>query len=190
MNSRTGVCALCLTVASVAQAGDVAGTVTLNGKPVANVAITLEGSGPATSLNRRMDQRERTFVPHVMVVPVGSSVTFPNSDTLHHNVYFTFNEKVVDLGTYARGQSKSYKFDKPGLARMLCRIHAEMSAFILVVETNHYDVSAKNGSFKIDKVPPGTYTMKAWHESGAVATQKVEVPASGVVNLDIEVRKR
>ncbi|GMV88356.1 MAG: hypothetical protein AMXMBFR81_12870 [Chthonomonas sp.] len=190
MSTRNLACFAALSIASLAKAGDVAGTVTLNGKAVANVAVTLEGPGTSRALNRRMDQRERTFVPHVMVVPVGSSVTFPNSDTLHHNVYFTFNEKVVDLGTYARGQSKTYKFDKPGLARMLCRIHSEMSAFILVVETNHYDVSAKNGTYKIEKVPPGTYTLKAWHESGAVATHKVEVPATGVLKLDLEVRKR
>jgi len=190
MSIRTFAPAALLAVASLTYGGDVAGTVTLNGKAVANVAITLEGPRSATALNKRMDQRERTFVPHVMVVPVGSSVAFPNGDSLHHNVYFTFNEKVVDLGTYARGQSKSFKFDKPGLARMLCRIHAEMSAFILVVETNHYDVSAKNGSYKVEKVPPGTYTLKAWHESGAVATHKVEVPASGVLKFDLEVRKR
>lgn len=190
MTTRNLACFAALSIASLAKAGDVAG----NGHAErqgrgergghAGRAGDVEGTEPAHGSTRTDVRAARHGLP------VGSSVTFPNSDTLHHNVYFTFNEKVVDLGTYARGQSKTYKFDKPGLARMLCRIHSEMSAFILVVETNHYDVSAKNGTYKIEKVPPGTYTLKAWHESGAVATHKVEVPATGVLKLDLEVRKR
>jgi plastocyanin len=112
--------------------------------------IYLEGGQKAVPLPHAMvDQRNKTFVPHVSVVTVGTTVRFPNDDTVFHNVFAYFQAKRFDLGIYPRGASKSETFDKPGLVALLCNIHSNMSAYIVVVDTPYYAVSDSSGRFLI-----------------------------------------
>lgn len=122
-----------------------------------------------------LDQLQLTFVPHVLPVLVGTTVAFPNSDEVRHNVFSPSPAKLFNLGTYARGVSRSVTFDKPGEVALLCNVHPEMSAYIVVVETPYFAVTGRDGSFVIKGVPPGSYTLKAWHEESRSASTPVVV---------------
>ena len=122
-----------------------------------------------------VDQRDKMFTPHVSVVTRGTTVRFPNDDSVFHNVFAYFQAKKFDLGMYPRGTTKKVTFDKTGLVIILCNVHSYMSAYIMVVDTPYYAVSDGSGHFRLPNVPPGTYTLHGWHESGATLTQTVRV---------------
>jgi plastocyanin len=131
-------------------------------------------------LRARMDQRNETFVPHVLAVLAGTSVEFTNSDRTYHNVFSLSRIRPFDLGRYPTGKSKSVRFDRPGIVRVFCDIHSHMSAFILVFAHPFFDVADADGRFRIDNVPPGTYVMAVWHETRPRdATYRVTVPEQG-----------
>jgi plastocyanin len=134
-----------------------------------------------------MDQRNETFVPHVLAVTVGTVVDFPNSDKTFHNVFSLSKVKSFDLGRYAAGRSKAVRFDRPGVVRVFCDIHSHMSAFVLVFSHPFYDVTDAEGRFRLDGIPAGTYNVIAWYEGDARASRPVTVPAGGVVDLDLVV---
>lgn len=134
-----------------------------------------------------MDQRDETFVPHVLAVTVGTVVDFPNSDRTFHNVFSLSKAKRFDLGRYAAGKSKSVRFDRPGLVRVFCDIHSHMTAFVLVLSHRFFDVTDADGRFTIASVPPGTYTVVGWYEGEPRASRSVTVPAGGVVDLELTV---
>jgi plastocyanin len=127
----------------------------------------------------RMDQRDETFVPHVLAIVAGTIVDFPNNDQTFHNVFSLSKEQPFDLGRYAAGRSKSVQFNRPGIIRVFCDIHAHMSAFILVFAHRYFSVTDGGGRFRIDHVPPGTYNVVAWNDSAAEETRQVVVPDSG-----------
>jgi plastocyanin len=167
-----------LPVARAADTVEVMGHITLpEGRgPGRWAAVWLQGSAHAAPLRHAaIDQRDKTFLPHVLVVTTGTTVQFPNSDTVFHNVFAYFEAKRFDLGMYPRGATRSVTFEKPGVVSVLCNVHPQMSAFIVIVDTPYYTVAARNGDFHIKGVPPGTYTLHAWHESGASLTQQVSV---------------
>jgi len=142
-----------------------------------------------TDLRATIDQENETFVPHVVAVPVGATVEFPNSDPFFHNVFSLSKTKRFDLGRYAQGRSKAVRFDQPGIVRVFCDIHSHMSAFILVFAHPFFAVTDAGGQFRIDRVPPGNYTVAAWYEGEVRATRAVTVPPTGgVVRLDFRVR--
>ena len=116
---------------------------------------------------RVMDQRNETFVPHVLGVTAGTVVDFPNSDRTFHNVFSLSRAKRFDLGRYAAGRSKSVRFDRPGVVRVFCDIHSHMNAFVLVFSHPFFDVTDADGRFRIDNVPAGTYTVVGWYEGEA-----------------------
>ncbi len=179
--------ALICTAPSMARAVDVSGQV-VAGKGVAKDAVIYLDSEtkPAPLAHAVIDQRDKTFLPHVTVVTAGTIVHFPNNDSVFHNVFAYFNAKKFDLGMYPRGASKSVTFDKKGLVSVLCNIHSDMSAYIMVVETPYYAVSDKQGRYRIKDVPAGTYSVHVWHESGASLTSTLNVRAdSGSVNLTL-----
>jgi plastocyanin len=123
----------------------------------------------------RMDQRNETFVPHVLAIVAGTTVDFPNNDLTFHNVFSLSKAKTFDLGRYAAGQSKSVRFDRPGIVRVFCEIHAHMSAYILVFSHRYFAVTDENGRYRIPNVPPGTYSIVAWHETMTPVTRRVTV---------------
>ena len=127
----------------------------------------------------RLDQRNETFVPHVLAIVAGTTVDFPNSDHTYHNVFSLSKTKSFDLGRYAAGHSKSVRFDRPGIVRVFCDIHSHMSAFILVFAHRYFSVADPDGSYRLENVPPGTYTVVAWNEAAALESRRVVVPDTG-----------
>lgn len=136
-----------------------------------------------------LDQVNLTFVPHVLPVVVGTTVAFPNSDEVRHNVFSPSPAKRFNLGTYPRGTTKHVTFDKLGEVALLCNVHAEMSAYVIVLETPYFAVSDRAGNFTIRNVPPGKYVLKAWHERLKMAPREIVVDESGIVSMDIELKK-
>lgn len=134
-----------------------------------------------------MDQRNETFVPHVLAVTVGSVVDFPNSDRIYHNVFSLSKPQRFDLGRYETGKSKAIRFDRPGVVRVFCDIHSHMNAFILVFSHRFFDVTDTEGRFALTNVPSGTYNVVAWYEGEARSVRSVAVPAGGTVDLDFVV---
>jgi plastocyanin len=127
----------------------------------------------------RMDQKNETFVPHVLAIPAGTSVDFPNSDHTYHNVFSLSKTKSFDLGRYAVGRSKAIRFDRPGIVRVFCDIHSHMSAFILVFAHRYFAVTDVEGLYRIESVPPGTYTVMTWNESAPLDSARVVIPEAG-----------
>jgi plastocyanin len=128
-----------------------------------------------------LDQVNLTFTPHVLPVIVGTTVAFPNSDEIRHNV-FSPGPPRFDLGTYPQKTTKSHLFDTPGVWTLLCNVHAEMSAYVVVMETPYFARTDKDGRFVLKDVPPGTYTLKVWHERAKPASLPIEV-GGGPVNV-------
>jgi len=135
-----------------------------------------------------MDQHEERFVPHVLAIMTGTTVDFPNSDNIYHNVFSLSKVRPFDLGRYAAGRSKQIKFDRPGIVRVFCEIHSHMSAFILVFNHPFFAVTDPDGRYRIDNVPPGIYSVVAWNEGATTDSKAAMVPDGGVSELDFTVR--
>jgi hypothetical protein len=129
-----------------------------------------------------LDQVNLTFVPHVLPVMVGTTVAFPNRDEVRHNV-FSPGPPRFDLGTYPQNTTRHRLFDKAGVWTMLCNVHAEMSAYVVVTETPYFARTDKDGKFVLKDVPPGKYTLKVWHEKAKPATVSIDV--AGTPNMTI-----
>jgi plastocyanin len=113
----------------------------------------------------RLDQRDERFVPHVLAVTAGTWVDFPNNDMTYHNVFSLSKENEFNLGRYASGRSRAVRFERPGIVRVFCEIHSHMSAFILVFAHRFFSVTDDDGRYRIEGVPPGTYTLEVWNET-------------------------
>jgi hypothetical protein len=128
----------------------------------------------------------------VVVVLQGTTVDFTNSDPVGHNVYWpsiSGNKKLThNLGTWPKGEKKSFQFNDPGVAPLLCNVHPEMSGYVVVVTTPYFAVTDKDGNYEIKNVPAGKYTLKTWSEDGKPTTQAVDVSASGAT-ADLTVKK-
>jgi plastocyanin len=135
-----------------------------------------------------MDQRNETFVPHLLAITTGTTVDFPNSDRIYHNVFSLSKTKTFDLGRYAAGRSQSVRFDRPGIVRVFCDIHSHMNAFILVFNHPYFDVTDADGRYHIDNIPPGTYNVIAWNEGLASEPRTASVPDGGSTELDFQLR--
>lgn len=150
--------------------------------------VWLEGVGPGAASPKRVEvlTEDKAFVPRVTVVPVGSTVAFPNHDPFDHNVFSTSGPKVFDLGLFGRNQTRTVTFESTGLARIYCNVHARMAAFVLVQNTPFATRPDRGGRFSFDAVPPGRYTLRVWHERGGERTLPVSVPGAAelVVALD------
>lgn len=112
----------------------------------------------------QLTQKNKSFQPHVLVVPVGSAVDFPNRDPFFHNVFSLFDGKRFDLGLYEAGASNSVRFDRLGVSFLFCNIHPEMSAVVIAVDTPYHGVSDRAGKITIPNVPDGKYKMHVWYE--------------------------
>jgi plastocyanin len=150
-------------------------------------------SGPRGAFDERepgravMDQRNETFVPHVLAVMTGTVVDFPNNDKTYHNVFSLSKPKRFDLGRYAAGRSKSVRFDRPGVVRVFCDIHSHMSAFVLVLNHPYFNVTDADGRFRLQDVPPGTYTVVGWYEGEPRVSRSVTVQPGAAVEIELVV---
>jgi plastocyanin len=136
----------------------------------------LTGRAPLPAARLTLDQRNKKFSPHVLVVPVGATVEFPNHDPIFHNAFSNFAGQPFDTGLYAPGTSQRVTFRREGFVRVFCNIHANMSAVIVVVPTPYYATTLANGSWQIANVPPGEYRLKLFHERATEGTlQRLEM---------------
>lgn len=172
---------------SVAENGSVKGTVTAKGlRTSADIVVSLEAPGlkavPAAAAIE-MDQKGMLFIPHVLPVARGATVRFLNSDALPHNVFSP--EGKYNLGTWPQGETKDWKFDKAGAYTQLCRVHPEMEAYVVVLDTPYFATTDQTGAFEIKNVPPGQYTLVAWSEKLKTARHVVTVEAGRPVTLNL-----
>lgn len=191
------VCGLAVLLASATHAGDIKGKVSVQGiKSAENIAVYVDAipdkKFDAPTVKPVIDQARMSFVPHVSVVQVGTTVEFLNSDPVGHNVYWpsiSGNKKLAhNLGTWPKGEKKTFQFNDPGVVSLLCNVHPEMNGYIVVSPTPYYAVTDKNGNYEIKNVPAGKYTLKTWSEDGKVTTQALEVTATGAT-ADLTVKK-
>ena len=126
----------------------------------------------------QMTTRNKTLVPHILAVPLGSTVAFPNEDPISHNLFSLSSGNAFDLGLYRRGAGKTEKFDTPGIVNVYCNVHPNMSAVIHVMSTPYYGFADANGRYAFD-VPPGRYRLVAWNEQGGTSETTVDVGTTG-----------
>jgi plastocyanin len=153
------------------------------------VVVYLEGpdltSGKPATVT--LTQKDRRFDPAVVVVPVGSTVSFPNDDPIFHNVFSLSKVKSFDLGYYPIGQTRMVRFDRPGVVQVYCHLHADMSAAILVLDTDRWTRPNDGGSFSLQDVPPGNYELVAWHRTAGFFRQKVSVHSRETLTVNLTI---
>jgi plastocyanin len=137
-----------------------------------------------------LDQKELRFVPHVLIIQVGTTVEFPNSDPVSHNVFSISPGKRFNLGLYVRGAKRRITFDKPGVVELLCNVHQEMSGYILVLKNPYFSRTGADGSYRITGVPAGEYHLRCWSESRRARDRTIQVPQTGSVTVDFLMGER
>lgn len=166
---------LMASIAAPAQPARVSGEVAVvrEGRPASNAAgavvwlVPARGEAPRPVADRvfRLTQKNKHFDPHLLVVPIGSAVLFPNHDPFFHNVFSVYEGTRFDLGLYESGTAREVRFTRPGPSYIFCNIHPEMSAVIMVMPTPYYATTNPAGKYDIDGVPPGEYQFNVWYES-------------------------
>jgi plastocyanin len=179
-----------LLAAGAAFAGTIEGRISRNGplSDLSNFVLSvedIEGAFPAPQKAAVMDQKGLRFVPHVLVIQVGSMVAFPNSDPVSHNIFSISDAKRFNLGLYGRGAMRQIKFDRAGVVGLLCNVHLEMAAYIVVVKNPYFAQTGADGTFRINGVPAGKHSVRCWHERFPVREQIVQVPETGFVRVDL-----
>jgi len=171
--------------------GTIKGTIEARGvRDARDVIVYLEkvdGMFEPPAENPVIDQINLIFIPHILPVIVGTTVEFTNSDNVRHNVFSPSKAKKFNLGTYASGVSREVTFEKPGIITILCNVHQEMSAYIVVLENPYYSVTGPEGTFALEDVPPGEYTVMTWHEKLKKTKQTVTVNSgeTSIVNFKL-----
>jgi plastocyanin len=184
--------ALIIGLTLAASAGTISGQVSgVAGQSVVYVDAIAGKTFPAPTQHPVIDQKGLLFQPHVTAAQVGTTVDFLNSDSVAHNVFWTSvggNKKLShNLGTWPKGERKSFKFDTAGAVPVLCNVHPEMSAYLVVVPTPYFATSDQTGNYKIENVPDGSYTVTAWHEG--TKNQSKPVTVSGDSKADFTLSK-
>jgi plastocyanin len=181
-----------LSAAVTAEAGTLSGKVTgAKGPSVVYIEAIPGKTFPAPPEHIIMDQKSLLFQPHILVVPLGASVDFLNSDKVAHNIFWpsvSGNKKMShNMGTWPSGEKRAFKFDTAGVVPLLCNVHPEMSAYVLVVPTPYHAETDADGSYKIQNLPDGSYTASAWHEGMKMQSKPVTV--AGDAKLDFAMAK-
>lgn len=171
----------------------------LNARSVGNAGVVVwltpvTGSAPTVTPARtyQMAQRNKTFEPHLLVIPTGSMVAFPNFDPFFHNVFSLGNDRPFDLLLYQGGASRSQRFSRPGITYVFCNIHPQMSAVIVTVPTPWYGISDAAGAYALPAPPPGEYQLHVWYERAQPADlarlqRQVEIaPNTGLPSFQVD----
>jgi plastocyanin len=145
----------------------------------------IAGKVPAAPQHLVMEQRNRDFTPHLLMVPVGSTVSFPNYDPVFHNLFSLSDAKSFDLGVYKSGESRDVVFDRAGIVRILCNLHASMNAFVVVHDEPYGSVIDKSGHFSFKELGAGKYKLRAWHERSEQLVSRDVTLEPGVNHLDL-----
>ncbi len=187
--SITGTVELSRRPATKVQA-DYGDRTSMTGKEMASIptVVYIQGTIPGVPAEeKRHDQsivqKNTQFAPSLLVVPRGSSVSFPNADDEYHNVFSYSKTRRFDLGRYPKGESKSVSFDKPGVVKIYCEIHPWMRAAVIVVDNPYHTMVDEQGKFTIENVPPGIYDVVIWNMDEGARIVKADVPADGEVML-------
>jgi plastocyanin len=180
--------------------GIVKGTITVGGKPAPDAVVSIEGLSNnqiSAQISRTqpqkkiIDQRNLKFIPAVVAIRVGATVEFPNNDKSWHNVYSKGGANDFDLGLYAPGKTRSKKFDKAGVSRILCNAHPAMEAFVVVKDHPFFSTTDSRGTYEIKNVPLGKVRVEIWHPSLEVRSDSVEIVRDGeVFALNVDLGKR
>lgn len=144
-----------------------------------HVVVYLEGNQPSRPIVAQLSQKDRRFTPDLVVIPAGSSVSFPNLDSIFHNVFSLSSTKSFDLGDYPKGHTRVVKFPKPGIVFVDCHLHSNMSAVIVVTPNQWATKADASGNFSLPNVPPGTYTIVAWHKAAGFFRKTIRVTEDG-----------
>jgi plastocyanin len=154
-------------------------------RPVVNetlVWLEPQGKAPKRAASTfTMTTRSKEFMPHVLAVPAGSTVSFPNEDPIAHNLFSLTPGNTFDLGLYRKGAGKVHKFEAPGVVNVYCNVHPNMSAVVHVMDSPYYGFADQQGNFSFD-VPAGKYHLLAWNEQGGSASSDIDVSAAGAVS--------
>ena len=189
-------------------AGKITGSIKVKGlRSPSNVLVYLTNA-PSVTIDLSntkfvMDQRNLTFIPHVLPIPVGATVHFPNNDKVDHNIFSLSKAKNFNLGSYRPGESKDVLFDKPGIVELRCDVHAEMAGYIMVMKNPYWAMTDKNGwfeipdsndlkSFGIVGIPvlsPGKYFLKTWHEKLNSKRIPVIVKDDGDISVKVDLTR-
>jgi plastocyanin len=179
--------------------GIIKGTVTIGGKPASGAVVSIEGLSKEQLKNQMslhkpqkgmIDQRNLKFIPTVVAIMVGETVDFPNHDKSWHNVYSKGGANDFDLGLYPPGKSRSKKFDKPGVARILCNAHPDMEAFVVVKDHPFFSVTDNRGNYQIENIPLGRVRVQTWYPNLEIRSEPVEIVRDGeVFALNVELKK-
>lgn len=185
-----GSAAIWVALSTMAVAGTIHGKVSgVNGESVVYVEAVAGKTFPAPSQHITMDQKGLMFQPHMVVVEQGTTIDFTNSDSVAHNVFWpaiSGNKKMGhNLGTWPQGQKMSFKFDTPGVVPLLCNVHPEMSAYVIVSPTPYFAKTDKSGEYKIENVPDGAYTVTAWHEGAKSKSNPAKVASDVTVDFTL-----
>ena len=180
--------------------GIVKGTITIGGKPAQDAVVSIEDLSkdqiksevahikPAKKI---IDQRNLKFIPTVIAIMAGETVDFPNNDKTWHNVYSKGGANDFDLGLYASGKTRSKKFDKAGVSRILCNAHPNMEAFVVVKDHPFFSTTDSRGNYEIKNVPLGKVRVEIWHPNFDVRSDSVEIVRDGqVFALNVDLKKR
>lgn len=190
MKKITLVLILLATFSVAASAGSINGKVSgVSGKSVVYVDTIAGKTFPAPTQHPVMDQKGLLFQPHVLVVQLGTTVDFLNSDSVQHNVFWPSvgGDKKAghNLGTWPKGDKRSWKFDHPGAVPLLCNVHPEMAGYVVVSPTPYFAETDASGAYHIKDVPDGSYSVVAWHEGAKAQTKPVAVKGDATADFTL-----
>jgi plastocyanin len=160
-----------------------------------DVVVYLEGAiskkefSPPTE-HAILDQKNLIFIPRVLPILKGTTVDFKNSDDVQHNVFAPGDAEKFNLGTWGIGEEREYTFNNPGEVVILCNVHSEMVAYILVLENPYFCLTDKEGNFTIENIPSGTYSVKTWHEKRKSEPLDVTISAGMTEEIHLDLKKR
>lgn len=178
--------------------GIIKGTITIAGKPTQDVVVSVEGVSNGQSKlplsgnkpKAVMDQKDLKFIPRVLAIVVGTTVDFPNDDKTFHNIFSASAAKKFDLGLYPSGQSRSVTFEKAGVVRILCNVHPNMEAYVVVKSHSYFSVPDSRGNYSVNGIPLGKYRVEVWHPELGTSATSVELVREGeVLAINVDLKK-